>query len=668
MLFFISVISSLYLYSSEPEIPNKKEFEEITLMTSMASAEDDSEMARIIAERSLSNGDMCSIENKKQAGPFLKDIKTMTPPSLEVKKSPKVTFYSRFTAPVEEMKFYDVNKSWDLSDLKNVVTAQTEGDRNFAIKTLCEGKSNIDKIQYASSLFEKLADVYNDDMTKGSGHDPYSDIDKTKNSDEKLKITIQRQYNVLNKIYFDGDENYPDKAGVCRHAAILVSDFLDKCGLKVEPIAYATIGSGHAVVKAIDPKTKKTYFLNWGELKEAQRSEALSSFDIESDTIPGMGMIVRHYSPQGDGIRGYTRTNKGVVIARLLQAADNDFDVTTFGTNELGAAVELRKFRAKNSKNGSVKEVVEKLTINSITAEGPVGDYQGYSSFDGFSIKRTPNTGIQNPGGVFGVYGGIGFSMIPLEKRENIEGVSVGYESQKTIKDSKNNYFSNKLEINSGIFRVNEEIKIVHNQETVNSSQTGFGAAFSFDAKVGKVIEKSDSKTTLEVGVKPVAEIYYLSSLDGSLHIVPQFKVKSETPKNYVELDASVRKNADLELSANDGVKIITGYSNPKINLIFAENKSNKQTVGVSASYVGSIERESTTLEAFYKNNKHKTSASGGFIVVKSEDGRSDTYAVIKTGKDVNWGSGEVRTNIEARKAVTNSNPAAIQATISIKK
>ena len=135
MILSLILLVTFKAYSSGPEIPNQKEFEEISLMTATASADGDADMAKIISERALNKQDMCGDPDKKVAGPFLKDVKFITPPAIEVKKSPKVTFYSRFIAPVEEMKFYDVTKSGDnLPDLEKVVKAQGDKERNSEIK------------------------------------------------------------------------------------------------------------------------------------------------------------------------------------------------------------------------------------------------------------------------------------------------------------------------------------------------------------------------------------------------------------------------------------------------------------------------------------------------------------------------------------------------------
>jgi len=644
-------------YSSEPEIPNKKEFEEIALMTAMASADGDADMAKIISERALNKQDMCGDPDKKVAGPFLKDVKFITPPAIEVKKSPKVTFYSRFIAPVEEMKFYDVTNSGDnLPDLEKVVKAQGDKERNEAINKLCEGKSNLEKIKYASTLHEKLSVVYNDGMYSaevGSGSDPYSDIDPTKKPHEKFKITLQRQYNALNREFFDGNRDWPPQAGVCAHASVLVSDFLNQCGLKASPVAYATSSKvHHAVVRAVDPKTKKTYFLNWGELKEAERAEALSNFDIPAEGgLKNYGMIIRHFTPDGKAVKANSRSNTGVVMARLLHISDDQVDVTTYGTNETGAVIELRNFKKLDPKSGVIKEVHEELILSAIEAQGPE------------KVERLDFTNIF---------------------RDTIKGISATYKSEGGKYAPNNTYEKEFFQGSLGLFEEKNTMKSFWGNTELSPSSiqnsSGVGLSLVGGKSVGKMFGDDNHKTQIEAGGKIVGEGYLLKNgsynktqnLDGNIFVVTEFKVKNESKKNYVELDSSAKIAPGVSVDSRGPLKeyskITAQVHDPKINLVFAEKISNKQTVGVNASYVGSFDRESTTLEAFYENHKHKTSASGGFVVVKSDDGRSDVYALLKTGKDVKWGSGDIKTNIEARKAVTNSNPAAIQATVSIKK
>ncbi len=659
MILPLILLVTFKAYSSGPEIPNQKEFEEISLMTAMASADGDADMAKIISERALNKQDMCGDPDKKVAGPFLKDVKFITPPAIEVKKSPKVTFYSRFIAPVEEMKFYDVTKSGDnLPDLEKVVKAQGDKERNAAITNLCEGKSNLEKIKYASTLHEKLNDVYNHGMYTGEGGiqpDPYSDIDPTKKPHEKFKITLQRQYNSLHRQFFDGNKDWPPQAGVCADASILVSDFLNQCGLKASPVAYATDSLHHAVVKAIDPKTKKTYFLNWGELKESERADALSNFDIPADpnsNLKSYGMIIRHFTPDGKAIKANSRSNTGVVMARLLHISDDEVDVTTYGTNENGAAIELRNFKKLDPKSGVIKEVHEEFILSAIEAQGPVKNRKlfnpdnsttSFNTIQGMSATYKSEEGKYAPNNT-------------IEKKY-FHG-SLGFYEEKTAEKT----FWKNTELFSRSF---------HNSSGVGLSLVG-------GKSVGKMFGDDNHKTQIEAGGKIVGEGYLLKNglyktqnLDGNIFVVTEFKVKNESKKNYVELDSSAKiaPGASVDIRGPlQNTKLTAQVYDPKINLVFAEKIANKQTVGVNASYVGSFDRESTTIEAFYENHKHKTSASGGFVVVKSDDGRSDVYAILRTGKDVKWGSGDIKTNIEARKAVTNSNPAAIQATVSIKK
>src|SRR5690606_4884085 len=142
-----------------------------------------------------------------------------------------------------------------------------------------------------------------------------------KDPNQTQLISIQRQYNALNVSLFNPDLPYPDVAGVCRHASTLVSDFLAQCGFDsqvIDQVQYRTHDAGHSTVRVTDPKTNKTYFLNWGELKELEGG-GLVNFDIPSDSLQGYGMFIALMEPNEKGkFRGNTRTNEGVVMARLL--------------------------------------------------------------------------------------------------------------------------------------------------------------------------------------------------------------------------------------------------------------------------------------------------------------------------------------------------------------
>ncbi|MFP3950019.1 MAG: hypothetical protein ACLFUZ_02915 [Candidatus Micrarchaeia archaeon] len=57
-------------------------------------------------------------------------------------------------------------------------------------------------------------------------------------------------------------------AGTCANISILQAELLRKGGMKANPLSIAYSGQGHVVVTAFDPKTKKSYLMNWSEIYE----------------------------------------------------------------------------------------------------------------------------------------------------------------------------------------------------------------------------------------------------------------------------------------------------------------------------------------------------------------------------------------------------------------
>ncbi len=123
-----------------------------------------------------------------------------------------------------------------------VVQAKNAQDREAAIKSLCEDKSSMQRIQYGSALFNMASDVYNKDLLGGVDQEQN---DPTRPDGEDKMITIQRQYNAFGQEFYG--QAGPETGGVCRHASILVMDFLDKCGFQnnnMSTLGYSTADLG----------------------------------------------------------------------------------------------------------------------------------------------------------------------------------------------------------------------------------------------------------------------------------------------------------------------------------------------------------------------------------------------------------------------------------------
>lgn len=289
--------------------------------------------------------------------------------------APSVEFYFEVTAAVEEVQNTEL-ESVDfealLNELRPVVEAQDAATRNAAIASLCENRSSMDRIELGSALFGMLSNVYNYEMLSGS--DLAGDYDQTRPQGEDQMITIQRQYNALNSAFY-GQSQFPETGGVCRHASVLVLDFLNQCGFEnqdLSGLAYATGNFGaHALVEVRDEASGNAYTLNWGRLTETSGGSLLSARDIPSSSIQSLGSIVRVYSydesQEDAGLDGFRRNNRGVVVARLLGTDDENFDFTAYQTYEGGMDL-LLAGRTNTYSDGSQTRSSHQLSLDLIHA------------------------------------------------------------------------------------------------------------------------------------------------------------------------------------------------------------------------------------------------------------------------------------------------------------
>ncbi len=378
LFIFILVIFSVNAFSqsnlrilSSDEL---KEIEEInTLMKFVSSVDDPSQLVSIVHDQNkddLNDNIECNDPGKLKG----KEKRQWKREKVVVKNKADYKFYFRVIGPVEDIKNTQMDRvdAAALSEeLKSVIQAQSNGERDIAIGKLCADKSNMQKISYGSALFGMLGNVYNYGLTSGKG-DEYSSQDITKKANETEKITIQRQYNVLNGYAF-GTSGYPPVAGVCRHATNLVSDFLAKCGFEmnqVKGLGYATDDfSGHAIVKVKDPQSGNTYTLNWGEMTETEVPDFLSNYELTSNSIPAAGMIIQLYDASEEAkYAGFLRNNKGTVVARLLGTDDQHFDVSTYSYQEPGVAIEKAKTKIYVN-TGKKKEIMNSFVLKMANSE-----------------------------------------------------------------------------------------------------------------------------------------------------------------------------------------------------------------------------------------------------------------------------------------------------------
>jgi hypothetical protein len=613
-------------------IPNLDEFQEIYLMTAMSSSiEKDQELLKAIEQ--------VQEESCEDDGSYTGPEKIVT------KEKPSISFYTKITGPVEDIKVMDLsttlNNKFDenISQLSNVIKAQDESSRIAAIKNVCAGKTSIEKIGFGSSLFYALGQVYNNSLA-GGGADQFSAIDKTKNPNETQNITLQRQYNSLNRKFLNGSSDFPPMGGVCRHASTLVADFLTQCGLDakdIQQVGYTTFSSAHATVKVTDPASGKTYFLNWGELKALDNSSGLSNFDVPSNSY---GMIIGYYSPDEEGKRiGSSRTNKGVVMARLLHIADNEIDITHYRTTEAGMTIDLGKKTIVKVKSDNWKEVEQKIKL-------------GYISADNYINTENPD------------FQGTDQSML---------GASAAYARDARKHYGDHLYWDNRLQSSVGM---------ASSKDGSFNTQIIGGLTHKQGMSIG-YISGEKTKTTVELGADAVAEVYAIESsqtgfypgnytkkgqsFDGQGYVVARVKLRNENDKRAFETNASTRATGFEEMQYNH-YKIPVNFTayNPQLSLLYLQKFSKDKAAGVTMTYVGSFDRNFVRTEGVYTDGKNKLSASSGFTVMKTRDGKNFIYSVATLRKDIELKSLDVGTSLNVQKSLTTPSPVIVTGTVVI--
>ena len=147
-------------------------------------------------------------------------------------------------------------------------------ERRQSIKEMCEGKSEMERIQFAQVLGGRLGSIYDYGRVDGA----------TKNN----IVSTEDQWRALKE----------GKAeGVCRDAALTVSQFLIDCGFSPDRVtldSYASVGAGHQVTSVVG-EDGKIYTINWSELF----SQTADNYYIQGvqPNIENIGVIHRRYDP-----------------------------------------------------------------------------------------------------------------------------------------------------------------------------------------------------------------------------------------------------------------------------------------------------------------------------------------------------------------------------------
>lgn len=83
-------------------------------------------------------------------------------------------------------------------------------------------------------------------------------------------------------------------------------------------------------------------------------------------------------------------------------------------------------------------------------------------------------------------------------------------------------------------------------------------------------------------------------------------------------------------------------------------------------TYVGSFDRNFVRTEGVYTDGKNKLSASSGFTVMKTRDGKNFIYSVATLRKDIELKSLDVGTSLNVQKSLTTPSPVIVTGTVVI--
>lgn len=197
-------------------------------------------------------------------------------------------------------------------DLRNamdtfIATKYSYEDRMGAASQLCNGKSEMDRIQLASYLGGRLNGIYD-----------YDRADSTKAVSSAI-VTPADQWEALNQ----QSNGVNAVSGVCRDTAYTLTQFLAACGFNKKQLSiqsYKTVGAGHEVVSIRNSKGQ-LYTINWSELYSIDEKGG-----VAPSPSPGIANTgIDYFSYNADGkIVERRRTELGEVLKTVSGGTPRD--------------------------------------------------------------------------------------------------------------------------------------------------------------------------------------------------------------------------------------------------------------------------------------------------------------------------------------------------------
>lgn len=268
----------------------------VEMMKVIAVSEKDIETLQLIEDVKNPKEADCPPEMKQTPKPSM-----LIADNSKEKSSPwKFALHTTLTGPkgkIEKNVLTADNSAVVTNRLNDIIkgTYSSYEARMKAVSEKCNGLNDYQKISMASQLGGKLGNIY--DFSRAGGG-------------SNAVVTPEEQWQALKS---------GQAAGVCRDAALTLSQFLLACGFKKDQVAiksYRSEGAGHQVTSI---KTASgEYTINWSELYQTDGTQA------PNPNLANTGLYYSTYDPQTGKIIEERRTDFGNALKMLAGGTPSD--------------------------------------------------------------------------------------------------------------------------------------------------------------------------------------------------------------------------------------------------------------------------------------------------------------------------------------------------------
>lgn len=229
----------------------------------------------------------------------------------------------------------------------NLITPTNERDRNKAITDICKNFSQKEAIEFAGYIGSKNSDIYDHQRVSSSGTDrvresiPLNDYYQTHRNNEGISIS--------------GDRN---SMGVCGDSAVMIANFLSKCGFSCDDIdilSYASAKAGHTMVTARG-SDGEFFTANWSEVTSENNTNP-QNYKTANPRIKNTAAHLNLHDCNGKS-KGSTLTPLGTLLMmahgqdRILNSGQNYSEIKMMGKKWGANEASLKAFTGNDSDSG----------------------------------------------------------------------------------------------------------------------------------------------------------------------------------------------------------------------------------------------------------------------------------------------------------------------------